>query len=212
MRSSSSRAAFPKAMTVFHRVAILALELVDEVHAAARSRPARHRSYRSRPAARPGRSRDVFGRIIEVESAARRHPKACSSTCAAASSCVGGFAQQVHRAGRLIIAGKKRIALRDPLPDGGGVRQHLAAGVQRLLLAFGQGGILDLLHLIAQQVDLPLLFGLIGDDGIQLFFDLDQLPVNGIIRLKCWHHSAHKRPKSPRDGPGSAGRRSRAGR
>ena len=97
--------------------------------------------------------------------------------------CIGGFPQQINGTRGIISARKQRIALGDALPDGGGIRQHLATGRQRLLFACGQAGILDLLYLITQQIDLSLFFTLIGDDSIQLLFDLDKLPVNSIILL-----------------------------
>lgn len=62
--------------------------------------------------------------------------------------------------------------------------QDLAAAFQRLFLSGGQSGILDLLHLIAQQIDPALLFGFVGDHGIQLPLDAHKLPVQDIIVLK----------------------------
>ena len=96
---------------------------------------------------------------------------------------IGCFPQKINGARSIISARKQRIALGDAFPDGGGIRQHLTAGHQRLLFACNQAGILDLLYLITQQVNLSLFFTLIGDDGIQLLFDLDKLPVNSIILL-----------------------------
>ena len=79
---------------------------------------------------------------------------------------------------------KAGVALGDALPDGGGVRQHSAAGIQRFLFPCRQRGVLDLLNLIAQQVNAALFFRFIGDDGIQFLFDLDEFPVDRIIFLK----------------------------
>ena len=75
------------------------------------------------------------------------------------------------------------MGLCHPVPDGGRVGQHLAAAFQCLLLAGGQSGFFDLLHLIAQQVDPSLLFRLVGDHGVQFLLDLDQAPVQHIILL-----------------------------
>ena len=49
--------------------------------------------------------------------------------------------------------------------------------------------------LITQQIDLSLFFTLIGDDGIQLLFDLDKLPVNSIIPVS-YTHLAVNMPKA----------------
>ena len=94
------------------------------------------------------------------------------------------FAQQIDCTGRLVVTRKQSVALGDALPDGGGVRQYSAAGIQRFLFSCRQRGVLDLLNLIAQQVDASLFFCFIGDDGIQLLFDLDEFPVDRIIFLK----------------------------
>ena len=65
------------------------------------------------------------------------------------------------------------MGLCHPVPDGRRVGQHLAACFQGLLLAGGEGGILDFLDLIGQQVDPSLLFRLVGDHGVQFLLDLD---------------------------------------
>ena len=74
--------------------------------------------------------------------------------------------------------------MRQTVPDGRRIGQHLPAVFQRLLLTGSQPGILNLLHLILQQVDLALLFSLVSDQGIQLPLDPHQLPVQGIVLLK----------------------------
>ena len=74
--------------------------------------------------------------------------------------------------------------MRQTIPDGRRIGQHFPAVFQRLLLTGSQPGILDFLHLILQQVDLALLFGLVSDQGIQLPLDPHQLPVQGIVLLK----------------------------
>ena len=84
----------------------------------------------------------------------------------------------------LVIARKQCIALCDLIPDGRCIGKDLAAAFQRLFLSGGQSGILDLLHLIAQQIDPALLFGFVGDHGIQLPLDAHKLPVQDIIVLK----------------------------
>ena len=73
--------------------------------------------------------------------------------------------------------------MRDAVPDGRSIGQHLAAAFQRLLFPGGQRGIFDLLHLIAQQVDTALFFTLVRNLSVQFPLDLDQLPINGIILL-----------------------------
>ena len=70
------------------------------------------------------------------------------------------------------------------IPNGRGIGQHLPAVFQRLLLTGSQSGILDLLHLILQQVDLALFFSLIRNQGIQFPLDPHQLTVQGIVLLK----------------------------
>ena len=46
-----------------------------------------------------------------------------------------------------------------------------------------QRRIVDLLHLIALQVDAALLFALVGDHGVQRFLDPHQFPIDGIVCL-----------------------------
>ncbi len=75
-----------------------------------------------------------------------------------------------------------------------------------------QRGVLDLLNLIAQQVDAALFFRFIGDNGIQFLFDLDEFPVDRINIPEILRRSVHRRPECPRGGPGSEVQRSRADR
>ena len=74
--------------------------------------------------------------------------------------------------------------MRQTIPDGRGIGQHLPAVFQRLLFTGSQAGVLDLLHLILQQVDFALLFSLIGDQSIQFPLDPHQFPVQGIVLLE----------------------------
>lgn len=166
---------------IFHSITVFSLELVDQIHPlfdliqlciiclVALQPPDQV-------------SRKVFCGVIKIQQLSGSSRKAAVQLGGTIDR-IGGFPQQINGTRGIISARKQRIALGDALPDGGGIRQHLTAGRQRLLFACSQAGILDLLYLITQQIDLSLFFTLIGDDGIQLLFDLDKLPVNSIILL-----------------------------
>ena len=166
---------------IFHSITVFPLELVDQIH------PLFDfiqlciiRLVALQPPDQV--SRKVFCGVIKIQQLSGSSRKAAVQLGSTINR-IGGFPQQINGTRGIISARKQRIALGDALPDGGGIRQHLTAGRQRLLFACGQAGILDLLYLITQQIDLSLFFTLIGDDGIQLLFDLDKLPVNSIILL-----------------------------
>ena len=125
---------------------------------------------------------NVLCGVIKVEQLARTGRQLSVELCRCVHS-VGGFAQKVNSPRGLVAAGEQRVTLCDTVPDGGSIRQHFAAAFQRLLLPCRQAGIVDLLHLIAQQVDTALLFALVGYHGVQRLFDADQFPVDSIIRL-----------------------------
>ena len=125
---------------------------------------------------------DILRGVIKVEQLARTGRQLSVELCRCVHS-VGGFAQKVNSSRGLVAAGEQRVTLCDTVPDGGSVRQHFAAAFQRLLLPCRQAGIVDLLHLIAQQIDTALLFALVGYHGVQRLSDADQFPVDRIIRL-----------------------------
>ena len=97
---------------------------------------------------------------------------------------MGGFAQQIDSTGRFVIARKQSITLCDFIPDSRCIGQNFSAAFQGLFLASRQPGVFDLLYLIAQQIDFSLLFGLVGDHGIQFPLDAHKLPVQHIVFLK----------------------------
>ena len=90
---------------------------------------------------------------------------------------IGRFAQKVYRTGCFVSTGEQCIALCDTVTDSRCVRKNLPPGFKGLFFPCRQPGGIDLLHLIAQQIDTALFFRFIGDHGVQFPFDLHKLAV-----------------------------------
>ena len=172
---------FPKGQHIFHRVAVFPLELVDQVQ------PLLDLVQFPVVAlvilqAGSQVGREILGGVVEIQQLARAVRQAAVQLGCGIDG-VGRFPQQVHSAGGLVPARQGRIGPGDLFPDGGGVGQHLAAALQALLLSCGQGGVVDLVHLVLQQVGLAALLFLVGDQAVQFPLDPDQLLVDLVIGL-----------------------------
>ena len=172
---------FPKSQHVLHGVAVFPLEFVDQVQPLF---DLVQLGVVALVVLQTGGKlpREVLDGVVQVQQLAGGVGQAAVQLGRRVDG-VGRLPQQVHPAGGLVPAREGGVGPCDLFPDGRGIGQHLAPALQRLLFPGGQGRVVDLVHLILEQVGLAALFFLIGDEAVQLPLDPDQLFVDLVIVL-----------------------------